>query len=90
MSPDRVDLLQNDVQSHARTITELTTRMVGYETKLAVNEVKDEFLEERLDRIEKSINRVHNLGWWLLAAFGGSFVALVANFVFKGGLYLAK
>ena len=88
--PDRHDLLERDVQSHAKTITELTKRMVEYEKAMAVQEVEDEFLEKRLTAIEKSIGRVYNLGWWILAAFGGSFIALVANFVFRGGLYLVK
>jgi hypothetical protein len=90
MSPDRLDLVERDVQAHAKTLSELTMHMSGYDRDKAVQEVKDEYLEERLSRIEKSINAVYRLGWWVLAAFGGSFIALVANFVFKGGLYLGK
>lgn len=84
MAPlDRNDLMERDLQAHAKTITELTNRMAEYEKAKAVEEVKDAYLEVRLSRIEK-------IGWWILTTFGASFVALVANFLFKGGFYLAK
>jgi hypothetical protein len=87
MTPiDRNDLIERDLQSHAKTITELTMRMSDYEKDKAVREVKDEHLEERFERIEDRVQAIYRLGLWILAAFGGSFVALVANFVFRGGL----
>jgi hypothetical protein len=87
MTPiDRNDLIERDLQSHAKTITELTMRMSDYEKDKAVREVKDEHLEERFERIEDRVQAIYKLGLWILAAFGGSFIALVANFVFRGGL----
>ncbi len=91
MTPiDRIDLVERDVQSHAKTITEFTAVITQIKTDAAIQEVKDGYTNERLTRIELRLNAVYRLGWWLFAAFGSSFVALVANFVFKGGLYLAK
>lgn len=87
MSPvDRTDLIERDLQSHAKTITELTMRMSDYEKDKAVREVKDEYLDERFERLEDRVQAIYKLGIWILAAFGGSFIALVANFVFRGGL----
>jgi hypothetical protein len=87
MTPiDRNDLIERDLQSHAKTIIELTMRMPDYEKDQAVREVKDEHLEERFERIEDRVQAIYKLGLWILAAFGGSFIALVANFVFRGVL----
>ncbi len=94
MTLDRQDLIERDVQAHAKSLTELTLVMSEFQKDKAVQEakeeLKDEYLEERLGRIEKSIQAVYKLGWWVLAAFGGSFIALVANFVFRGGLIIGK
>ena len=82
------------MQSHAKSLSELTMAMSSFQKDRAVQEakeeLKDEYLEERLGRIEKSIQAVYRRGWWVLAAFGGSFIALVANFVFRGGLVIGK
>jgi hypothetical protein len=64
--------------------------MGEYEKAQAVKEVEDEFLEKRLQAIEKKIDAIYRLGWWILTAFGGSFIALLANFIFKGGFYIGK
>jgi hypothetical protein len=82
--------LERDVQAHAKTITEFTVAITELKTDAAIQEVKDGHTAERLTRIETSINNVYRLGWWVLAAFGGSFIALVANFIFKGGFYIGK
>jgi hypothetical protein len=38
------------------------------------------------DKPPALVQAIYELGLWILAAFGGSFIALVANFVFRGGL----
>ncbi|WP_438752077.1 hypothetical protein [Pararhizobium sp. O133] len=83
MTLDRLSLVEKDSQSHARTLTALTERMAEYEKDAAVKEVKDEYLQERLTRIEK-------IGMWILTTFGATFIAVLANFVFKGGFFIAK
>ncbi len=92
MPLDRQDLMQRDLEAHAKTISEFTTSIAEIKKEIAIREVEDdlnkEFLEKRLTAIEKRLDRINNLGWWLLAAFGGSFITLLANFVFKGGLVL--
>lgn len=92
MSPERIDLLERDVQAHAKSISEFTLSLVGvkddlsdYERDRAVQEIKDAYLEKRLSGIEGRIDAIYKLGLWILAAFGSSAVALVANFLFKGG-----
>jgi len=89
MTPERIDIIERDILSHAKTITELTIHMSDFQRDKAVEKVRDEYQAERLDRIEDRINAVYKLGWWVLASFGGIFITLVANFVFRGGLYIA-
>lgn len=42
---------------------------------------------ERFDQINKKIDAVYGLGRWVLGAFGALVVALVSNFLFRGGFY---
>jgi hypothetical protein len=81
--PERIDLLVQDVQSHSKSISELTARMAGYEKLIAVREVEDKYLEQRLARIER-------IGWAILFAFISVFIAASANFIVSGGLSIAK
>jgi hypothetical protein len=85
MSPDRLDLVERDVQSHARTITELTKALAEVDKKEAVRDLRDEHLDEHLESIGARIDGIYRLGWWILAAFGTSAVGLMANFIFRGG-----
>lgn len=92
MAPDSVSLLRQDVSNHARTIGALVEEQRSFKDELAQLQLdkarRDEraiALIDRLERIERSIDSVYRLGWWLLAAFGTSAIALVANFAFKGG-----
>ena len=87
---ERLELVERDLQSHAKTITELTNRMVDYEKDQAVKEVEDEFLEKRIEANEKKLDAVYRLGWWTLTTFGAVFIAAAANFVARGGLNLVK
>jgi hypothetical protein len=47
----------------------------------------DRFMEvyKGLERLETSIKGMYKLGWWVLAAFGSSAVALFTNFALGGG-----
>lgn len=40
---------------------------------------------ERFDQIVKRIDAVYGLGRWVLGAFGALVLALVSNFLFRGG-----
>lgn len=86
-------LLRQDVSNHAQAIGVLVEDHRAFKNDLAQLQVdkarRDErglALIERLERIEKSIDSVYRVGWWLLAAFGSSSIALIANFALKGGL----
>jgi hypothetical protein len=87
--PERIDMLVNDVQAHAKTLTELTKTLIEIEKRDAVEAESKRHLTERLDRIEKSIAAVYRMGWWVLAAFGAAAVSLVANFTFNGGFIVS-
>ncbi|SCM80022.1 hypothetical protein KL86PLE_90761 [uncultured Pleomorphomonas sp.] len=86
---DRVDFIERDVISHAKSIGALTDRMSDYETEAAKREVRDEYLEKRLTGIEGRLDSINRLGWWVLTAFGTSAIALVTNFIFRGGFFHA-
>lgn len=40
---------------------------------------------EQLTHISKRVDSVYGLGRWLLGAFGALLIALVSNFLFRGG-----
>jgi uncharacterized protein Yka (UPF0111/DUF47 family) len=88
----RMDMTERNQTDLAKSVTELTEEigelqkpLRQLETDREVRKERDKHLNERLDRIEVSIDRIYRLGWWVLAAFGASAVALVANFAFRGG-----
>lgn len=89
--PFVTEQLNRDVQSHARIITELTNEIGKVKTTQekndALRDMRDEYLDERLDRIEASIKSVYSLGKWVLVAFGTVLVSAVATFVVRGGLF---
>lgn len=80
-----------DVQAHAKTITELVTELNKLRTDREKNDalrlMKDEYLDERLDRIEASIKSVYGLGKWVLGAFGAVLLSAAATFIVRGGLF---
>lgn len=51
MSPPNDDLVNRDLQAHAKTITELVTNMNSLATKLAVMEAENEHRDEKLKSI---------------------------------------
>lgn len=87
--PERIDMIVSDLQAHAKSLSELTTTIIDLKTKGAVEAETKRYLNERLERIEKSIAAIYRLGWWILAAFGAAAISLVANFMFRGGFYVA-
>lgn len=87
--PERIDMLVNDVQAHSKTITELTKALIEVEKRDAVEIESKRHLNDRLERIEKSIAAIYRLGWWILAAFGAAAISLVANFMFRGGFIVS-
>ena len=86
---DRVGLLERDARDHAKSIGELVQRLRDVERDAAedkrLRSLKDEHLDERLDRIEASIKSVYNLGKWLLGAAGSTLVVAIVGFALKGG-----
>lgn len=86
---ERISALERDREAHARSIGEFTRTLIDLDKKGAIRDLREEHLDERLDRIERSISGIYRLGWWILGAFGTSAVALVANFAFRGGFFVA-
>lgn len=93
---DSIQLLRDDVKSHARILTELVNeqRLVkefisDNRTDKAVRTERDVHLHARLDRIEERINGLVSIGKWILLSFAASFFAAVATFIIKGGLYVS-
>lgn len=94
MPQDTLDLLRMDVSSHAKTLTaliedqrDMKNILSQMQTAVAVRVTEDRFLNERLDRIEKSIDGLQSIGKWILAAFATVFIAAMANFILEGGLH---
>lgn len=89
---ERLAAVERDVRDHARIITEMTAasaetrRLVSdLDKREALRSAEEKHVDERFDRIEVKVDGVYRLGWWILAAFGSSALALVINFAFKGG-----
>lgn len=89
----RLDLVERDVRDHSKSITDIITdqratkNQVGeLEQDKAVRTVEDKHLDERLDRIEERIAGVYQLGLWLLGAVGMALIAIIVEFVARGGL----
>lgn len=89
---ERLAAVERDVLDHARIITEMTTgigQIRGLVSDLdkreALRSAEEKHVDERFDRIEIKVDGIYKLGWWILAAFGSSAIALILNFAFKGG-----
>lgn len=92
----RLGSLEKYAITHGESISKHNNELSEIKTERAVQKERDKNLTETLDRLQESINKldatnnakfngIYKLGWWVLAAFGGSFVALIANFAFRGG-----
>lgn len=81
----RVALIERYQQTQGNTLSMHTDALNAAKIDAAKREARDEALDDRLDRIEKAIGGIYKLGWWILAAFGSSFIALLANFIWRGG-----
>jgi hypothetical protein len=90
---DSLELLRHDHGTMAQSIGVLVKRLDEMErTDLAdlkqakaIRAVEDKHLDERLDRIEASLQAVYGLGKWLLATIGSVLVVAVLGFILKGG-----
>lgn len=89
---DRLDRVEHDLQGHAKTISELVLNEARRKDRevssVEIDKLKEEHLDERLKRIESSVNAVYTLGKWLLAAVGTGLVAAVVTFIVNGGLHI--
>lgn len=95
----RLQWVERYATTHGETISKHNNEIADLKTERAVQKERDKNLDERLERIEDAIaasaklntdrfNGIYKLGWWILTAFGGSFIALLANFLFKGGFVI--
>lgn len=88
----RLDMTERNQTDFAKAVTavitdinEIRKPLDELKTDREVRKVRDQHLNERLDRIEASIKSIYRLGLWVLTAFGSASIALVVNFVFRGG-----
>ena len=82
----RLDMLERNVSDHAKTITAVVHDVSDLKTKNAVDDEREKSRDEWRSRTEKRLDGIYRLGWWVLTTFGAILVAMVAQFVFKGGL----
>lgn len=89
----RLDTIERNQTDQAGTLTAEAHAIDGLEKADRAAEIervrregKDAALELRLGAIEQRINGIYRLGFWVLTAFGTSTVALLVNFLFKGGI----
>jgi len=82
----RLDMLERNVSDHARVSTVLLQDVAELKTKNAVDDEREKSRDEWRTRTEKRLDGIYRLGWWVLTTFGAILVAMVAQFVFKGGL----
>lgn len=101
---ERLGLLQADVQAHAKTITVLTTELTDvkslvaqFVTERAVRVEVDKNMNDRLARIEKSIDQLtvavdkrfapwSKAAVWAASIVGASVLAACVKFIMSGGL----
>lgn len=83
--PDSVSLLRRDVVDHARILTEHSHQLIAVDKAEALRQQAEEYLDERLSRIEASLRAIYALGKWVLGAIGSVLVVAVVTFVLKGG-----
>lgn len=82
----RLDMLERNVSDHAKTITAVVHDVSELKTKNAVDDERERSRDEWRSRTEKRLDGIYRLGWWVLTTFGAILVAMVAQFVFRGGL----
>jgi hypothetical protein len=96
-----IEQVRKDLTRHGESISaivtevrhtqeELSTLRSGIESERKVRLVEDRHLNERLDRIEESIEKLDStiikIGMWILSAFGASLIVAISSFIFRGGL----
>jgi hypothetical protein len=83
---DSVAQLRSDHTKLAASISAITTELGAFKIEKAVDVERDKYLQERLGRIEKSIDGIRELGRWALLAFFGALIAGFVTFLVKGGM----
>lgn len=86
---DNIERLRKDHTQLAATISVMTTEVGSIKTEKAIEKAvaveREKNLDERLERIEKSLEGLYGLGKWMLLAFFGALIAAVVTFMVKGG-----
>ncbi len=88
----RVDTLERNQSDQSKTLTELINE-IGELTKIIqtlttareVDKVRAQSRNERFDRIEKRLDSISRLGWWILATFGSLVIAAISNLILSPG-----
>lgn len=91
----RLDTAERNHSDLSKTITSLVGEIDDLHKALddlrldrAVRTERDIRQTDRFDRIEKRLDGISKLGWWVLTTFGALTMAAVANLLF-GGLHVA-
>lgn len=74
----------------ASDVSQLTKRVDDLSMRLAVNEIKVTNFDEKLDRIEKSLDKLNErwgkYGFWLITLVFGAMLLAFIRFAMEGGL----
>lgn len=82
---ESIDLLRKDHTQLASNVSAVMVEMGAMRTERAVEAERDKYLRERLERIEKRLDSLFDIGKWALLAFFGSLIAALVTFIVKGG-----
>lgn len=81
----RLQAVEQYLRNHGETLTAHNTELNEIKTERAVGAERALHIDQRFDRIEKQLDAIRGLGKWALGTFGAVLLALIANFLFRGG-----
>lgn len=76
-----LELVQKDLQAHAKTISELTLEAAEMKTWIAVRDERDKHILEQISNVNKKLDNLTSIGRYLLLAFFASIIAAAVTFV---------
>ncbi|WP_156386391.1 hypothetical protein [Aureimonas sp. Leaf454] len=81
-------MLRKDHTSLASSLSVLTIEVAALKTEKAVDVVRDENLNGRLNRIEENLKDLRGIGRWALIAFFGAIITTGVGMMMKGGFHV--
>lgn len=81
----RVDGLERNHTDQAKTLTALVQDVSDLKLESALNKEREKARDEWRVRTEQKLDRIYNLGWWVLGTFGMAAMAMISRFMLSGG-----